>query len=98
MKGDPPLKGDLIEVHWVDIAEDSSGTPNEASLARRVSVAYYWEEKLDKGIPVLVTTTTIEKDEVTNSGYCIYPFACVTQLRVIRRKRRKKEKNGSSVA
>ena len=96
MKGDPPLKGDLVEVHWHDIMEDNTGEPDKASLARRVSIGYFWEEKLDKGIPCVVTTSTVERDEIVNSGYCIYPKSNITKLSVIRRKRRKKEKNGSS--
>jgi len=92
---DPPLKGDLVEVHWVDIYEDSVGDPGVATLARRISVGYFWEEKDDHGIPVVVTTTTLEKDP-HSSGYCVYPKTCVTSLRVLRRKRRKKKEIGDA--
>ncbi len=91
LKSDPPSKGDLVEIHWVDIYEDITGDPEKALLYRRVSVGFFWGEKEDHGIPVLVTTTTIDKDSA-DSGYVIYPRCCVTSIKVIRRKRRKKEK------
>lgn len=83
----PPTQGDLVEVHWVDIYENSVGDPTTASLARRISVGYFWEEKDDNGIPALVTTTTLEEDPHV-SGFCIYPKTCVTELRILRRRRR----------
>lgn len=86
----PPLKGDLIEVHWLDIYEDVQGDPTKATLYKRISVGFFWEEKEDNGIPVIVTTTTIDKDSA-DSGYVIYPRCCVTQIKVIRRKRRSKK-------
>lgn len=91
---EPPLRGDLIEIHWYDVLEDNVGDPHTASLARRVSIGYFWEEKVDRGVPSLVTTSTVEKSEISNSGYCIYPMSLVSKINVIRRKRRKKEKNG----
>lgn len=86
---DPPLRGDLVEVHWRDIYEDVQGDPAKAVLYKRVSVGFFWEEKLDDGIPVIVTTTTIDKDSA-DSGYVIYPKCCIVEMRVIKRKRRKK--------
>jgi len=96
-RNDPPLKGDLVEVQWFDIMEDSTGEADRAALAHRVSIGYFWEEKLDHGIPCVVTTSTTEKGDVVNSGYCIYPKANITKLSVIRRKRRKKMKDGSGI-
>lgn len=89
---DPPAHGDLIEVHWVDIAEDSTGDPSTATLSRRTSYGLYWGHGEDGGIPVIVTTTTLDVDVLGQSGYCIYPVACVVKLLVVRRARRRKPK------
>lgn len=82
-------RGDLISIDWVDIYENSVGDPNTASLARRTSYGLFWELKDDKGIPTLVTTTTVD-EESSQSGYCIYPLGCVAEVRVEKRKRRKR--------
>ncbi len=86
-----PQRGDLLEVSWVDIYENSAGDPNTAELARRTSFGLFWEEREDRGIPVIVTTTTIDHDADGQSGFCIYPKACVVKLAVIKRARRKKQ-------
>ena len=89
-----PSRGDLVEVTWVDIYEDATGNPDTAKLARRITYGLFWEERLDGDVPVLVTTTTLDKDGPAQQGYCIYPRACVVSLKVIKRARRRK--NGSS--
>lgn len=88
-----PARGDLIEVHWVDIYEDSVGDPRTAKLARRISIGYFWEKRLDGSIPVLVTTITLEQgsEDVSVSGYTVYPESCVLRVKMVRRKRRKRE-------
>ena len=87
---DPPSRGDVVEIVWVDISEDSTGDPEAAELAKRTSFGLFWGEKDDKGIPTLITTTTIDHDTSGQNGYCIYPRACVTSLKVIKRARKKK--------
>jgi hypothetical protein len=88
-----PGKGDLIQVDWVDIAEDPVGDPNKAQLARRTSYGLFWEIRHDGAQEVLVTTTTVDRGSAEQSGYCIYPLSCVVKLSVIKkRKGGKKER------
>jgi hypothetical protein len=83
-----PVRGDLLEVHWVDIAEDTLGDPDKADLARRVSYGLFWDKKDVMGIPCTVTTTTLDPTElVGQSGWCIYPDACIIALKIVRRVR-----------
>lgn len=86
------LRGDLISVDWVDIQEDVTSDADKASLARRHSIGFFWEIKEDKGIPVLVTTTTLDEEVEGQQGYCCYPRACIVNVKIIKAKRRKKIK------
>ena len=79
-------RGDLVEVHWVDITEDSVGEPKDAKLCVRKSAGYFWGRRSSRGIKCLVTTTTIDPREAEESGWCIYPAACVRDVNVIRRR------------
>jgi hypothetical protein len=88
---DELVPGDLIGVDWLDIAEDPTGDPAEASLARRHSIGFFWGRRTDEGVPVIITTTTLDASVEGQQGYCIYPEACITRVRMIKRKRRKKE-------
>ena len=85
-----PQRGDFVEVRWVDTSEDPVGDPNKATLSHRVSYGIYWDQRTEGDLPVLVTTTTIDKDGPDQQGYCIYPMSNVTSLLVIKRKRRRK--------
>lgn len=85
MSARPPAKGDLVRVDWLDIQEDPTGDPDDATLQRRSSFGLYWERRRDDGHPVLVTTTTVDEHGASESGYCIYPLACIRKVRVIRR-------------
>ena len=87
---DPPARGDLVEVTWVDINEEPVGDPDAAKLARRTSYGLFWCERQDTGLPVLVTTTTRDDGPAHQSGYCIYPTACVVKLTVVKRARKRK--------
>lgn len=78
-------KGDLIEVLWLDILEDSVGDPDRAELAPRVSVGYFWSVTVSHGIQALVTTTTIDVGTTGQNGYCIYPLDAVSNIKIIRR-------------
>lgn len=78
-------KGDLIEVLWLDILEDSVGDPDRAELAPRVSVGYFWSVTMSHGIQALVTTTTIDVGTTGQNGYCIYPLDAVSNIKIIRR-------------
>jgi hypothetical protein len=91
---EPPGRGDLVEVRWVDILEDGSGNPETARLARRTSFGLFWDRRQDAGIDVVVTTTTLDADGPQQAGYCIYPAACVVSMKVVRRARkpRRREK------
>lgn len=85
-------RGDLVELTWADITEDSTGDPSEAALVRRHSIGYFWERRIDGAIPVIITTTTIDEEIGSGSqGYCIYPEVCIVKVKAIKRKRRKKE-------
>jgi hypothetical protein len=84
-----PVRGDLVQIDWVDIFEDPTGDPDKAGLKRRTSYAVFWDRRQDpNGIDVIVTTTTIDEDVAAQQGYCIYPAACVVGLKVIKRARR----------
>lgn len=92
----PPERDDLIEVSWVDIY-DCPGNPDTAALYRRVSVAYFWEYKDDAGIPSIVTTSTKDADP-EQRGFCIYPAAVVTGIRVIKRHRNVRTKTDKPIS
>lgn len=79
-----PKRGDLVRVEWVDIHENVTGNPAEAKLARRVSYGIFLTQRRDEGIPVIVTTTTVDQHADHDSGWCIYPRACVRKIEVIR--------------
>lgn len=92
-----PQHGDLIRVEWVDIKENPVGNPKEASLPLRTSFGLFWGSTFSRGVECMVTTTTLDEEgEEGQQGYCIYPRACIIGLRIIKKKRRKKEppKNG----
>ena len=78
-------RGDLIEVLWLDILEDSVGDPDRAELAPRVSVGYFWSVGVSHGIKALVTTTTIDVGTTGQNGYCIYPLDAVSNIKIIRK-------------
>jgi len=85
-------RGDYVEIHWIDIQESPAGDPAEAYLAQRKSLGVFWEYKDESGVPVLVTTTTVDADgETGQTGWCIYPTACVQSIRTIRRARKPKK-------
>lgn len=78
-------RGDLIRVDWVDIAEDPGGDPDSAALVERTSYGLFWAKKEDRGIPVLVTTTTLDKVHNGQNGWCIYPVSCVRKTSLIKK-------------
>lgn len=77
-----------MEVTWVDIYEDATGNPDKAALAKRVSLGRLWGHKEDKGMHCFVTTTTVDEDDHTQSGLCIYPDCCILDVKVIKKVRR----------
>jgi hypothetical protein len=83
-----PVRGDLVEVQWVDTNESSVANPADAHLALRTSYAIFFERKQAHGIDCLVTTSTLDTpDQEPNGGWCIYPAANVLRLKIIRRVR-----------
>lgn len=86
-------QGDLIEVHWSDVSEDPVGDVKKASVVERISFGIFWEVKEQNGITLLVTTTTLDKADMGQSGYCAYPLGMVREIKLIRRGKRGK-KNG----
>lgn len=82
------LRGDLLKIIWVDIAEDSTGDPDKATLARRTSYGLFWARGESSGLPVIVTTTTLDDDVQGQSGYCIYPVAVIVELEIVKKVRR----------
>jgi hypothetical protein len=85
-------KGDLLRVEWVDIAEDPSGNPATAQLARRTSYGLFWGLQESFGVNCLVTTTTVDHDVQGQNGYTIYPLGCIRDLKVIKRGRRPRQR------
>jgi len=79
-----PTRGDLVEVQWVDIFEDSTGDPENAQLAPRLSVGYFWGRRESQGIDCIVTTTTMD-DANDQNGWCCYPEPCVRRIKIIRK-------------
>lgn len=86
-----PERGDLVQVDWVDIYEDPAGDPDDAELMRRTSFGMFWDRRDDNGVPVLVTTTTLDPNGSAQQGYCVYPTACVVAIKVVKRKRRQRK-------
>ena len=86
-------RGDLLEITWVDITEDSTGDPNVAALSKRISFGFFWAEVDSLGIPSLITTMTRDEDVEEQAGWCIYPKCCILSIEVIKRKRQRKKKN-----
>lgn len=91
MAARPPARGDVVRVEWVDIYEDPTGDPAHATLSHRSSCGMYYGESESHGVPVVVTTTTEDKDGDEHSGFCCYPKACVLALHVVKRKARAKK-------
>jgi hypothetical protein len=87
-------RGDLVDITWVDIFEDSVGDPDKAELARRHSVGSVWGEATSFGVECLVTTTTLDERDHAQSGFCIYPKGCVVGVKVLKRKRQRRPKKG----
>jgi hypothetical protein len=81
-------RGDLIRVEWVDIAEEPSGNPATAQLARRTSYGLFWGLQDSFSLACLVTTTTVDHDVQGQNGYTIYPLGCVADVQIIKRSRR----------
>ena len=86
-------QGDLVEVHWIDATEESTGDVDAAVAVERVSYGIFWVLKDQDGCPLLVTTTTIDRAKLGQSGYCAYPLGMIRQVKLIRRGRKGK-KNG----
>lgn len=81
--------GDIIQIEWIDICENVTGDLNTAELMKRTSIGIFWGLKESHGIESLVTTTTVDEDP-TSSGYCIYPLFNILDVKVVKRKRRKR--------
>lgn len=88
------LRGDLLKIVWVDIYEDTTGDPNRANLAQRTSYGLFWSRGESFGLPVIVTTTTLDEAVAGQgqcNGYCIYPEAVVRELRIVKKVRRPRQ-------
>lgn len=86
------LRGDIIQIDWVDIHEDPTGNPDKADLAKRRSWGQFWGFKKDRGLDCLVTTSTMEMDATgyDQSGFCIYPIDCILDAIILKKVRRKR--------
>lgn len=83
-------RGDLVEVRWLDIYEDVTGDPEQADVAPRVSIGYFWSMKDGAHeLPVFITTTTMDIEASNQNGWCAYPLPCVVDVKIIRRGRGK---------
>jgi hypothetical protein len=76
----------------VDIAEEPSGNPATAQLARRTSYGLFWGLQDSFGFSCLVTTTTVDHDVQGQNGYTIYPLGCIGDVKIIKRARRPRAK------
>jgi len=85
------IRGDLVEVHWVDITEDPVGDPSKAELPLQINIGYFYEKKMSRDMPIIVTTTSVISDD--QSGYAVYPECIVVRIKMIRKKRRPKKKS-----
>lgn len=85
------IRGDLIQVDWVDIYEDVTGDPDEATLAKRSSFGLYWGSLQKHGVQGIVTTTTLDDDTEKQNGFCAYPLGCIVGITIIKKKRRPKK-------
>jgi hypothetical protein len=81
----PLARGDLIKVHWCDICEDPVGNPDAARPSERVSYGLFWSQDVRGPVECLTTTTTLDKDGASQSGFCIYPLGCVLKIEIIKR-------------
>ena len=87
-----PERGDVIRVHWLDVQEDPVGSPETCVPASRVSLGLFWAHEQRGEVDCLVTTTTIDTDGPHQQGYCVYPYALIRRIEVIKRARRKRAK------
>ena len=83
----PPARGDLLKVHWCDIYEDPTGDPSTAKPIERVSFGLFFAQEVRGPGECLITTTTLDKDGTTQSGYCIYPKGTILDIEVVKRAR-----------
>lgn len=89
------LRGDLVEITWVDIYENPVGNPDEADVARRVSIGLFWERRSNgDGVPMVVTTTTTD-DNHDQAGYCCYPEGVIVGLKILKKVRRPRVKKAA---
>lgn len=86
-------RGDVIEVHWADIYTDHNGDPSEGDVVTRPSNGYFWETKVspEVGFEVLVITNTLDQDLVGQNGYTAIPTCVITQVKMIRKKNRRRK-------
>ena len=83
----PIARGDVIKVTWTDILEDSVSDPDKAQPAVRISYGLFWAQEVRGPCECLVTTTTLDADNSSQSGYCIYPIGNVLKIEIVKRHR-----------
>jgi len=83
----------LLKVTWFDIANDSVGDPDRVSLAERVTYGLFWKLAIDEDseIDCIVLTVSDDKDDSSQQGWWCIPMACLSEIEVIRRPRKKRE-------
>lgn len=79
------LRGDLIQVDWVDICEDVTGDPDKAAFSRRTSYGIFWGAISSHGVPGIATTTTLDDEDLKENGYCAYPLGCILGITIIKK-------------
>jgi hypothetical protein len=81
----PPTRGDVIKVSWQDILEDPIGNPDAAKPCERISYGLFWARETRGAGECLITTTTLDMDNPSQQGYCVYPMGCILKIEVVKR-------------
>jgi len=85
----------LIKVVWEDITDDTVGDPDTAHLSERTTYALFWKFMEDEnvGTPCVVLTYTDDPQLTAQQGWLCVPLACVTEIEVVRRPKRKRNES-----
>ena len=92
-------KGDLLRVHWVDIANWATATPEDAHPIAMRTVGHFagWFSDKERGRYLCLSDTVCEADpgkEEVFYGACAFPKGCIREIEefTVRRKAKKKKK------
>jgi hypothetical protein len=87
-------RGSLCEYRWCDIQGNPVGDPDDACLAYRTSLGWFWGLKTDdEGVEVVVFANTLDSDHHAQSGWDCLPLSCVRELDILKRPAPKKKRS-----